>query len=114
MTEPVLDLLVVDDDDLTAESLQRSLKKISSVFHVVPAEDGQEALDILFGRSMKRIEAVHRSPGSQHAAHERDRFPENPQNRPASPAHPRSGFDHLQREAGPHGEFPSWRRWLHG
>ncbi|MGA2808086.1 MAG: response regulator [Terracidiphilus sp.] len=56
MTEPVLDLLVVDDDDLTAESLQRSLKKISSVFHVVPAEDGQEALDILFGRSMKRIE----------------------------------------------------------
>ena len=56
MTEPSLDLLIVDDDELTAESLQRCLRKINSVFRVIPAEDGQEALDILRGKSQKHIE----------------------------------------------------------
>jgi CheY-like chemotaxis protein len=56
MTEPTLDLLIVDDDDLTAEGLQRSLSKIGSIFRVIPAEDGLEALEILRGRSNKHIE----------------------------------------------------------
>ena len=56
MTEPTLDLLIVDDDDLTAEGLQRSLSKIGGIFRVIPAEDGLEALEILRGRSKKRIE----------------------------------------------------------
>jgi CheY-like chemotaxis protein len=56
MTESILDLLIVDDDELTAESLQRSLRKVSGVFRVLSAEDGQEALDILRGRSEKQIE----------------------------------------------------------
>jgi len=56
MTEPILDLLVVDDDELTAESLQRSLKKVSDIFRVIPAADGLQALEILRGRSKKRIQ----------------------------------------------------------
>jgi len=56
MTEPILDLLVVDDDELTAENLQRNLKKVSNIFRVVPAEDGLQALDILRGKSTQRIE----------------------------------------------------------
>jgi CheY-like chemotaxis protein len=56
MTDAVLDLLVVDDDELTAESLQRSLKKVSDFFRVIPATDGLQALEILRGRSKVRIE----------------------------------------------------------
>jgi CheY-like chemotaxis protein len=56
MTEVIRDLLIVDDDDLTAECLQRSLAKAGGSFRVIPAEDGREALQILQGKSPKRVE----------------------------------------------------------
>jgi CheY-like chemotaxis protein len=56
MTKVIRDLLIVDDDDLTAECLQRSLVKAGGSFRVVPAEDGREALQILQGKSTKRVE----------------------------------------------------------
>lgn len=55
MTEMV-NILVVDDDDVTAETVRRSLGKVGGSFHVVEAADGQEGLDILKGRSEKRLE----------------------------------------------------------
>jgi CheY-like chemotaxis protein len=54
MTE-IVNILVVDDDDVTAETVRRSLRKVGSDFLVVEAADGQEGLDILKGRSEKRV-----------------------------------------------------------
>lgn len=54
MTE-IVNILVVDDDDVTAETVRRSLSKVGGHFHVVEAGDGQEGLDILRGRSDKRL-----------------------------------------------------------
>jgi CheY-like chemotaxis protein len=48
MTE-IVNILVVDDDDVTAETVRRSLRKIGGQFQVVEAADGQEGLDILRG-----------------------------------------------------------------
>ena len=55
MIDQFHDLLIVDDDDLTAECIQRSLTKLGCGFQVIPAEDGIEALDILQGKSAKQI-----------------------------------------------------------
>lgn len=49
-----LHIFVVDDDDVTAETLRRSLRKMGCDFPVVEARDGQEGLDILRGRSEKQ------------------------------------------------------------
>ncbi|NKI99080.1 response regulator [Novosphingobium sp. SG707] len=54
MTE-IVNILVVDDDDVAAETVRRSLSKVGGHFHVVEAGDGQEGLDILRGRSDKRL-----------------------------------------------------------
>lgn len=54
MTE-IVNILVVDDDDVTAETVRRSLSKVGSNFRVIEAVDGQEGLDILKGRSDKRL-----------------------------------------------------------
>lgn len=51
-----LNVLVVDDDELTAEIVSRSLRKTGIEFHVIGAADGQEGLDIMRGRSPKVIE----------------------------------------------------------
>lgn len=56
MTESTLNVLVVDDDDLTAEMVRRSLKKVPGRFHVVAAVDGQDGLDTLRGRGPQRVE----------------------------------------------------------
>jgi CheY-like chemotaxis protein len=56
MTKVIRDLLIVDDDDLTAECLERSLAKAGGAFRVIPAEDGREALQILQGKSSKHVE----------------------------------------------------------
>jgi CheY-like chemotaxis protein len=55
MINSLLDLLVVDDDDVTIESVERSLRKTPHIFRAVAAEDGLEALQILRGESPKRI-----------------------------------------------------------
>ncbi|NLR75700.1 response regulator [Leeia aquatica] len=53
-----LDILLVEDDDVAAEAVLRSLRKYNLNCTVVLAEDGQVALDILRGqhpeRSIKR------------------------------------------------------------
>lgn len=51
MTEPaeITDILVVDDDDLTAELLERSLSKERGRFRIVSAHDGLEGLRQLRG-----------------------------------------------------------------
>lgn len=50
MNEPQLNVLVVDDDEITAESVFRALRKLDLDFRVVAAMDGQDALDVLRGR----------------------------------------------------------------
>ncbi|MBB3955043.1 response regulator [Novosphingobium sediminicola] len=51
-----LNVLIVDDDDLTAEIVSRSLKKSGIDFKVIHASDGQEGLEIMRGQSEKRID----------------------------------------------------------
>jgi CheY-like chemotaxis protein len=45
-----LSILLVEDDDVAAESVTRSLKKVSSDIEIVTAENGQVALDIIEGK----------------------------------------------------------------
>lgn len=49
MTEPRLNILLVDDDDVASESVERGLRKNGVDFPVFKAVDGREALDILRG-----------------------------------------------------------------
>ena len=42
-----LDVLVIDDDELTAEIVQRSLNKVGARYRVVAAADGRDGLAIL-------------------------------------------------------------------
>jgi CheY-like chemotaxis protein len=51
MTDRMVDILVVDDDELTVEMVARSLAKVGPGFRAIAACDGLEALDILRGRS---------------------------------------------------------------
>lgn len=55
MTESTIDVLVVDDDDLTVEMVERSLMRFGNGFRIVAAEDGQAALDMLQGRGSEII-----------------------------------------------------------
>jgi CheY-like chemotaxis protein len=55
MTDAKIEVLVIDDDDVTQEMVVRALKKVSSTIRVVAAADGQEGLDILRGISAKRL-----------------------------------------------------------
>lgn len=45
-----LSILLVEDDDVAAESVTRSLKKVSADIDIVTAENGQIALDIIEGK----------------------------------------------------------------
>jgi CheY-like chemotaxis protein len=47
MTKTLLDVLVIDDDDLTAEIIERDLRKVGMPYRVVAACDGQDGLDVL-------------------------------------------------------------------
>lgn len=49
MSDHRLNVLVVDDDDVTAECITRSLRKISNRFQFHIAEDGLQALQMLRG-----------------------------------------------------------------
>lgn len=54
MTEPELHILLVEDDDVAAEAVMRSLKSATINFSVTVAEDGLVALEILRGRHPSR------------------------------------------------------------
>ena len=51
LVDPNVNLLVVDDDQISVMAIKRALKKLGIVNPVVVAVDGQEALDILRGSS---------------------------------------------------------------
>lgn len=55
MTNAKLDILVIDDDDITAEIVERALCKVDGQFNIVAAADGQEGLDTLRGLSASEI-----------------------------------------------------------
>jgi len=50
-----MDVLVIDDDDLMCEVVERSLRRIGAGYRVVSAIDGQDGLDILRGRSETKV-----------------------------------------------------------
>lgn len=54
MTEPELQILLVEDDDVAAEAVIRSLNGLIKDFSVTVAEDGLVALQILRGRHLSR------------------------------------------------------------
>jgi len=49
MTDRKLNILVIDDDDITAEIVERALRKVDGEFEIIPAADGLEGLNILQG-----------------------------------------------------------------
>lgn len=51
MTDSEIGVLVVDDDDITFELVERALRRIEGNFRIVPAADGMVALDVLRGRN---------------------------------------------------------------
>src|ERR1700724_1143878 len=54
MTEDLLNVLLVDDDDVAAEAVTRNLRKHDVACRIVVAEDGQGALNILRGTDPDR------------------------------------------------------------
>lgn len=52
--EKVVSILLVEDDDIDAMNVQRSIRKMQLLNPVVRAVDGIEALDILRGSQIKR------------------------------------------------------------
>jgi len=50
MTEQALSVLVVDDDDITAELVERALRRVEGAFEVISAPDGVSALAMMRGR----------------------------------------------------------------
>lgn len=53
-SEPI-SLLLIDDDDVEAEMVHRSLKKVKIANEVIRARDGLEALEILKGKRPTKI-----------------------------------------------------------
>jgi len=47
MPERTIDILVVDDDDLTAELVERALQELPARFNILRAFDGQQGLEVL-------------------------------------------------------------------
>lgn len=54
MNDPSLSILLVEDDDVAAEAVTRSLARNGVPFPVVWVEDGLAALAVLRGRSVRR------------------------------------------------------------
>ncbi len=54
MAATTLTILLIEDDDVAAESVLRGLTKMNVSFPVVWAEDGQVALDVLRGQDPAR------------------------------------------------------------
>jgi CheY-like chemotaxis protein len=53
-----LGVLIVEDDDVAAESITRSLKKVSPEIHLVYATNGREAIDILKNQHADQVLTV--------------------------------------------------------
>ncbi|MDE8654030.1 response regulator [Novosphingobium album (ex Liu et al. 2023)] len=51
MTDDKVDVLVIDDDDITAEMVERALMKVPGEFRVIAARDGVAGLEKLLGRA---------------------------------------------------------------
>ena len=59
MTDTMLNILVIDDDDITAEIVERALRKVDGQFMITAATDGREGLNILKGVSDTSIPRPH-------------------------------------------------------
>lgn len=55
MSKPTMNILLVEDDDVAAEAVIRSLKKSNLEFPILLAEDGLEALHILRNENPAKI-----------------------------------------------------------
>lgn len=56
-SQPPLTVMLVDDDDVAVEGVQRAFAKYRTPWNIITAGDGEEALDIMRGRhACKRIE----------------------------------------------------------
>jgi CheY-like chemotaxis protein len=55
MNNGSIDILVIDDDELTAEIVERRLRDTLLQHRVIAACDGQDALDVLKGKSDRRV-----------------------------------------------------------
>jgi CheY-like chemotaxis protein len=55
MNEERLDVLVVDDDDITSETVERALRKVEGCYRVVAASDGADALRVLRGETTRQV-----------------------------------------------------------
>ncbi|MGR6873307.1 response regulator [Pseudomonas sp. HK3] len=53
-----LSVLLVEDDDVAAESVMRSLKKVSPEIHIITAENGRVALDVIKNKIPDRLIAT--------------------------------------------------------
>jgi CheY-like chemotaxis protein len=85
MTDPAsnLTILVVEDDDVAAEAVLRSLVKAGMRFPTVWAEDGEQALNALRGSDPERpVPRPRGAAGPEHATHERFRVPAGAASRP--------------------------------
>jgi CheY-like chemotaxis protein len=51
-----IDVLVIDDDDLTVEMVRRSLSKFGASYRVVGAADGQDGLEVLRKTSDRTVD----------------------------------------------------------
>ncbi|EAQ30533.1 hypothetical cheY-like receiver domain protein [Erythrobacter sp. NAP1] len=49
-------ILIIDDDDIYSELVERALRKAAPDISVVAAEDGQEGIDVLTGRAANPCE----------------------------------------------------------
>lgn len=54
MTKSKLTILLVEDDDVAAEAVERSLRKHEVGFPILWAEDGREAIEILRGEHREK------------------------------------------------------------
>lgn len=56
MTQQPLSILLVEDDDVAAESVIRNLHKFGVNFPIIVAEDGMMGLEILRGQHIRKIQ----------------------------------------------------------
>ena len=116
MSEPVLSLLVVEDDDVAAEAIIRGIRKRGLDWHVVVVEDGVEALEVLRGHRPDRTLVkpfalvvdlnMPRMNGFE--------LIETLRGDPGTAPHGRVRADDVEFAVGPAARLRAWRGRLHG
>ncbi len=53
-----VEILIVEDNPQDAELTMRVLKKLNIANHIMVAEDGEEALDIIFSRGIYEVRQI--------------------------------------------------------